>query len=59
MDNYGQIARNWADNSWQKDDYGRLWTVGSALQNRRLHICCMMVRCSPFMYSGSTTKCVA
>jgi hypothetical protein len=38
MDNYGQIGRNWADDSWQKDGYGRLWTRGSALQNRRLQV---------------------
>jgi hypothetical protein len=38
MDNYGRIGRNEAENSWLKDDYGRLWTIGSALQNRRLQV---------------------
>jgi hypothetical protein len=38
MDNYGQMVRYWVDNLWQKDNYGRLWTHGSALQNRRLQV---------------------
>jgi hypothetical protein len=36
MDNYGRIGRNWAENLEPKDYYGRLWAIGSALQNRRL-----------------------
>src|SRR6476469_3456656 len=38
MDNYGRNRRNWVENLWQKDNYGRLWTIGSALQNRRLQV---------------------
>ncbi len=34
MDNYGQIDRNEADILEPKDDYGRLRTIGSALQTR-------------------------
>jgi hypothetical protein len=35
MDNYGRIGRNVAENLEPEDDYGRLWTIGSALQNRK------------------------
>jgi len=38
MDNYGLIRGNWTINSEPKDDCGRLWTIGSALQNRRLQV---------------------
>jgi hypothetical protein len=38
MDNDGRIGRNVAENLEQKDEYGRLWTIGSALQNRRLQV---------------------
>jgi hypothetical protein len=38
MDNYGRIRANEAENSWLKDDYGRLWTIGSALHNRRVQV---------------------
>jgi len=38
MDNYGRNCRNWDQNSEPKDDYGRLWTGGSALQNRRVQV---------------------
>jgi hypothetical protein len=38
MDNYGRNRRSWDRNSEPKDDYGRLWTLGSALQNRRVQV---------------------
>ena len=38
MDNYGRIDRNEADILEPKDDYGRVWTIGSALQNRRVQV---------------------
>jgi hypothetical protein len=38
MDNYGRIARDRAANSEPKHDYGRPWTGGSALHNRRLQV---------------------
>lgn len=38
MDNNGRIGGNSLDNLCQKDDYGRLWTIGSARQNRRAQV---------------------
>ena len=38
MDNYGRISRIRAGDSDLKDNYGRLWTIGSALQNRRVQV---------------------
>jgi hypothetical protein len=38
MDNYGRIGKNEAENMEPTDDYGRLWTIGSALQNRMVSV---------------------
>jgi hypothetical protein len=38
MDKYGWFGGNWVDNSEPKDAYGRLWTRGSALHNRRVQV---------------------
>jgi len=38
MDIYGRIGRNWAENLELKDNYGRLWTIGSTLHNRMVSV---------------------